>query len=32
LVLLAAFCFATARAQDARLQIDNLNKLADKAA
>jgi hypothetical protein len=32
LVLLAAFCFATARAQDARLQIDSLNKLAEKAA
>ncbi|HKQ92966.1 MAG TPA: DUF4252 domain-containing protein [Blastocatellia bacterium] len=32
LVLLAAFCFATARAQDARLQIDQLKKLADKAA
>jgi hypothetical protein len=32
LILLAAFCFATARAQDARLQIDSLNKLADKAA
>ena len=32
LILLAASCAATARAQDARLQIDNLNKLADKAA
>lgn len=32
LILLAAFCFATARAQDARLQIDHLNKLAEKAA
>ena len=32
LVLLAAFCFATARAQDARLQIDSLNKFRDKAA
>jgi hypothetical protein len=32
LILLAAFCVATARAQDARLQIDHLNKLADKAA
>jgi Domain of unknown function (DUF4252) len=32
LILLAAFCVATARAQDAKLQIDNLNKLADKAA
>ena len=32
LVLLAAFCAATARAQDARLQIDHLKKLADKAA
>jgi hypothetical protein len=32
LILVAAFCFATARAQDARLQIDQLNKLADKAA
>src|SRR5262245_54574524 len=31
-ILLAAFCVATARAQDARLQIDHLNKLADKAA
>src|SRR5262249_46062293 len=31
-ILLAAFCFATARAQDARLQIDHLNKPADKAA
>lgn len=31
LILLAAFCVATARAQDAKLQIDNLNKLADKA-
>ena len=32
LILLAAFCVSTARAQDARLQIDHLNKLADKAA
>jgi hypothetical protein len=32
LILLAAFCAATARAQDARLQIDQLNRLADKAA
>ena len=32
LVLLAASCFATARAQDARLQIDSLNKFRDKAA
>src|SRR5262245_58717851 len=32
LILLAAFCVAAARAQDARLQIDQLNKLADKAA
>lgn len=32
LILLAAFCGAAARAQDARLQIDHLNKLADKAA
>jgi hypothetical protein len=32
LVLLAASCVATARAQDARLQIDHLKKLADKAA
>ncbi|HEY8462041.1 MAG TPA: DUF4252 domain-containing protein [Blastocatellia bacterium] len=32
LTLLAAFCLATARAQDARLQIDHLNRLADKAA
>ena len=32
LILLAAFCGATARAQDARLQIDQLKKLADKAA
>ncbi len=32
LILLAAFCVATARAQDARLQIDHHNKLADKAA
>jgi hypothetical protein len=32
LILLAAFCGATARAQDAKLQIDQLNKLSDKAA
>jgi Domain of unknown function (DUF4252) len=32
LVLLAASCVATARAQDARLQIDHLKKLADRAA
>ncbi|HEX5083616.1 MAG TPA: DUF4252 domain-containing protein [Blastocatellia bacterium] len=32
LILLAAFCGATALAQDARLQIDQLNRLADKAA
>src|SRR5215475_6081375 len=32
LALLAAFCGAAARAQDARLQIDQLKKLADKAA
>lgn len=32
LILLASFCVATARAQDARLQIDDLNKLRDKAA
>jgi hypothetical protein len=32
LILLAAFCVAMARAQDARLHIDHLNKLADKAA
>jgi uncharacterized protein DUF4252 len=32
LILIAAFCAATARAQDARLQIDHLKKLADKAA
>src|SRR5215468_3497256 len=32
LILLAAFIVATARAQDARLQIDHLNRLADKAA
>jgi len=35
LILLTAFCVATARAQDAqsaKLQIDHLNKLADKAA
>jgi uncharacterized protein DUF4252 len=32
LILLAAFCVATARAQDARLQIDRLNGLAEKAA
>jgi hypothetical protein len=32
LILLAAFCCATARAQDAKLQIDNLNKLGNKAA
>jgi len=32
LILLAAFCVATGRAQDARLQIDHLNRLADKAA
>lgn len=32
LILLAAFCGATARAQDAKLQIDHLNKLAGKAA
>src|SRR5215475_16117289 len=32
LILIAAFCGATARAQDARLQIDQLKKLADKAA
>jgi len=35
LILLTAFCAATARAQDsqsAKLQIDHLNKLADKAA
>jgi hypothetical protein len=31
-ILLAAFWVATALAQDARLQIDHLNKLADKAA
>ncbi|HKQ78722.1 MAG TPA: DUF4252 domain-containing protein [Blastocatellia bacterium] len=30
--LLTAFCVATARAQDAKLQIDHLNKLAEKAA
>lgn len=32
LILLMACCVATARAQDAKLQIDHLNKLADKAA
>ena len=32
LILLVAFCVSTARAQDAKLQIDHLNKLADKAA
>jgi hypothetical protein len=32
LALLSAFCVVTARAQDAKLQIDHLNKLADKAA
>jgi uncharacterized protein DUF4252 len=32
LILLAAFCVATARAQDAKLQIDQLNRLAEKAA
>lgn len=32
LILLAAFCGATARAQDAKLKIDHLNKLAEKAA
>ena len=32
LILLAASCVATARAQDARLQIDQLNGLAEKAA
>jgi uncharacterized protein DUF4252 len=32
LILLAALCGAAARAQDARLQIDHLKKLADKAA
>lgn len=32
LILLAAFCAATARAQDARLQINQLDRLADKAA
>jgi Domain of unknown function (DUF4252) len=32
LILLTAFCAATALAQDAKLQIDQLNKLADKAA
>jgi hypothetical protein len=32
LILLAAFCVATARAQEAKLQIDNLDKLVDKAA
>ncbi|HEY7184760.1 MAG TPA: hypothetical protein VIC84_25200, partial [Blastocatellia bacterium] len=32
LALLAAFFGATARAQDARLQIDQLKRLADKAA
>jgi hypothetical protein len=32
LTLLAAFCGATAQAQDAKLQIDHLNKLTDKAA
>jgi hypothetical protein len=31
LILLAAFCGATALAQDARLQIDQLNRLAPKA-
>jgi hypothetical protein len=31
LILLAAFCGATALAQDARLQIDQLNRLVDKA-
>jgi hypothetical protein len=31
LILLSAFCAATAQAQDARLQIDHLNKLAEKA-
>jgi hypothetical protein len=32
LILLVTFCVATARAQDAKLQIDHLNKLAGKAA
>ncbi len=32
LIMLVTFCAATARAQDARLQIDHLNKLADRAA
>jgi hypothetical protein len=32
LILLATFCAFTARAQDAKLQIDHLNKLAEKAA
>jgi len=32
LILLAAYCVSTARAQDAKLQIDHLNKLAGKAA
>jgi hypothetical protein len=31
LILLSAFCAAAAQAQDARLQIDHLNKLAEKA-
>jgi len=32
LILLVTFCVATARAQDAKLQLDHLNKLAEKAA
>ncbi len=32
LILLAAFCAAIAQAQDARLRIDHLNRLAEKAA
>jgi hypothetical protein len=32
LILLATICVTTARAQDAKLQIDHLNKLAEKAA
>jgi len=32
LILLSALCVAVAQAQDAKLQIDHLNKLADKAA
>jgi hypothetical protein len=31
LILLSAFCAAAAQAQDAKLQIDHLNKLAEKA-